>query len=74
MDDVIEDVQDGKIWKEFIDSNFFNSKYHVGLMLNVDWFCPFKRSKYKIAAIMLTVLNLPREERFKKRWTIIAGT
>ena len=40
-------------------------------MLNVDWFRPFKRSNYKVAAIMLTVLNLPREERSKKRWTII---
>ncbi len=42
-------------------------------MLDVDWFTPFKRSEYKVGAIMLTVLNLPREERYKKKWTIIAG-
>ena len=71
--DVIEDVQDGEIWKEFARSNYFDSKYNLALMLNVDWFRPFKRSNYKVAAIMLTVLNLPREERSKKRWTIICG-
>lgn len=71
--DVIEDIQDGKIWKEFTRSNFFNSKYNLGLMLNLDWFSPFKRSKYKVAAMMITVLNLPREVRFQKRWTILCG-
>lgn len=71
--DVMEDVQDGHIWKEFSNSNFFDSKYNLGLMLNVDWFRPFKRSQYKVAALMLSVLNLPREERFKKKWTILAG-
>ena len=53
--DVIEDVQDGEIWKEFAKSNYFDSKYNLALMLNVDWFRPFKRSNYKVAAIMLTV-------------------
>ena len=70
---VIQDIQDGQIWKEFSDKNFFSSKYHIGLMLSVDWFTPFKRSEYKVAAILLTVMNLPREERFKKQWTILAG-
>lgn len=37
-------------------------------LMNVDWFKPFK-----VAGILLTVLNLPREERFKKKWTILAG-
>ena len=69
--DIIQDVKD---WKEFMASNFFSSQYHVGLMMSVDWFRPFKRSEYKVAAILLSVLNLPREERFKKKWTIIAGT
>lgn len=71
--DIIEDIYDGQIWKEFSSNGFFKSKYDIGLMLNVDWFRPFKRSNYKVAAIMLSVLNLPREERFKKKWTIIAG-
>lgn len=51
----------------------FNGKYDIAFMMNVDWYKPFKRSEYKVAAIMMTVLNLPRHERFKKKWTIIAG-
>ena len=56
-------------------SNYFSSKYHVGFMMSVDWFRPFKWSEYKVhvAAILLSVLNLPREERLKKKWTVIAG-
>ena len=53
--------------------SILNSKFNLALMLNVDWFRPFKRSEYKVAAIMMTVLNLPLEERYKKKWTIIAG-
>ena len=43
-------------------------------MLYVDWFRPFKRSQYHVGVLILTVLNLPREERFKKRWSIVTGT
>lgn len=70
---VIQDIQDGQVWKEFCDKNFFTSKYHIGLMMSLDWFRPFKRSEYKVAAILLSVVNLPREERFKKQWMILAG-
>ncbi len=71
--ELIADVSQGRIWKEFTAKCFFCSNYNVDLMLNVDWFTPLKRSEYKVGAIMLTVLNLPREERYKKKWTIIAG-
>ncbi len=47
------------------EDSFFDSIYNVGLMMNADWFKPFKRSEYKVAAIMLTVLNSPRKEQFK---------
>ena len=52
---------------------FLNNKNNLGLLINVDWFKPFKRSEYKVAALMLTVLNLPRQERFRKKWTMIVG-
>lgn len=70
---VFQDVYDGQIWKDFVNADFFNTKYNVGLMLYIDWFKPFKRSEYAVGALMLTVLNLPRTERFKKKWTIVAG-
>ena len=69
----ISDVYDGQIWKDFQSTNFFASKFNVGLMLYVDWFKPFKRSEYTVGALMLTVLNLPRTERSKRKWTMIAG-
>ena len=72
-DSILKDVKDGHIWQKFASQGFFDSKFNLALMLNVDWFRPFKRSEYKVAAIMMTVLNLPREERYKKKWTIMAG-
>ena len=56
-----------RVWRDFCSVNSFSG---LGLMLNIDWFRPFKRSEYKVSAIMLTVLNLPR---MKKKWTILAG-
>lgn len=70
--EILEDVYDGRVWKE-LSAHGFNRKYDIRLMLNVDWYKPFKRSEYKVAALMLTVLNLPRQMRYKKKWTIIAG-
>ena len=78
-EDLLADVWDGNIWKEFqhdpIDPSkqFLSNKFNLGLLINVDWFKPFKRSEYKVAALMLSVLNLPRRERFRKRWTMIVG-
>ena len=71
--DIIGDVYNGRVWKKFSDQGYFSDKHNLGLMLNVDWFKPFERSEYKVAAIMLSILNLPRTERLKKKWTIIAG-
>ena len=34
--------------------------------LNVDWYQPFEHTQHSEGAIYLTVLNLPRQERFLK--------
>ena len=55
--------KDGAIWKEFEQSMILIlMKYllHIGLMLNVDWFNPFKKGLYSAGAIYLSILNLPR--------------
>lgn len=39
----------------------------------VDWFQPFKFSNYSVGAVYLSVLNLPREERFKRNNIILVG-
>ncbi|XP_061190105.1 uncharacterized protein LOC133197961 [Saccostrea echinata] len=74
-DDVLSDVYDGNVWKEFNGEkfNFFTEPNNFGLMLNVDWFQPFKYSNYSVGAIYLSVLNLPREERFKRNNIILVG-
>jgi hypothetical protein len=41
------------------------------LCLNVDWFQPFKHTKY--GAVYLAILNLPRSERYSADNTILLG-
>ena len=68
---IIGDVYNGRVWKKFSDQGYFSDKHNLGLMLNVDWFKPFERSEYKVAAIMLSILNLPRTERLKKNGPLL---
>ena len=37
-------VYDGRLWKEW--DNFLNEEANFLLMLNVDWFRPFKHTQY----------------------------
>ena len=74
----MQDVIDGQMWKDFLmdpqepTSLLLCDNNNIGLLLKVGWFKPFKRSEYKVSAIM-AVLNLPRSERFKSKWTMILG-
>ena len=73
---ILCDIYDGKIWKQFADSDetlFFSKPYHIGLMLNCDWFQPYHYSDYSVGVIYLVILNLPRSMRFKPENIIIAG-
>ena len=74
-DNILQDVYDGRIWDDF-NGNKFNSfceEGNYGLMLNVDWWQPYKYTNYSIGAIYLIFLNLPREERFKRENMILVG-
>ena len=42
----------------------------LGLMINVDWFQPYKHCTDSLGAIYL---NLPRKERYKRENIILAG-
>ena len=76
---VLEGIKDGEVWKDFVMNPlhpsvpFLRGSNNIGLLLNVDWFKPFMRSEYKVSAIMMTVMNLPREVRFRKEWTMVLG-
>ena len=67
--DVLQDVYDGKIWKEFQVHDgvpFLSLPHNFAFTINLDWFQPFKHSKYSIGAIYLTVMNLPHNIRNKQ--------
>ena len=74
---VLSDVYDGEVWKNFKwkdGSHFFNLERRYGLMLNVDWFQPFKRrSDYSVGVIYFVIMNLPRSQRFKFENVILGG-
>ena len=68
------DVNDAKIWKDFLSYNgqpFLSEKYTYGFMINVDWFQPFKHRQYSVGVIYVVLMNLPREIRFKRENVII---
>ena len=74
---VLSDVYDGEEWKNFKwkdGSHSFNLERWYGLMLNVDWFQPFKqRSSYSVGIIYFVIMNLPRSQRFKFENVILVG-
>lgn len=74
-DEVLMDVYEDNVWKCFNGGKyeFFTSKRNYGIMLNIDWFQPFKHTNYSVGAIYLTILNLPRIERFKEKNVILVG-
>lgn len=70
------DVYDGKIWREFQqyeDKPFLSEPLAFGLMMNVDWFQPFDHNTYSVGAIYMTVMNLPRDMRYKRENVILCG-
>ena len=66
------DVYDEKLWKDW--KPYLDIPGNLLLMLNVDWFKPFKHSPYSVGIIYLVILNLPGMTRFKPENIIIVGT
>lgn len=75
-DNLFRDVFDGNLWNEFKNYKgkpFLSEPFTYGLMLNVDWFNPFKHAVYSLGALYLTVMNLPRSKRYKQENVILVG-
>lgn len=75
-DAVLRDVYDGQVWKEFMKYNgepFLSEDGNFALMLNMDFFQPYKHVQYSVGAIYLTVMNLPRDIRYKQENVILVG-
>ena len=74
--DELEDVYDGRVWNDFLNvqgRDFLSQPHSFGLMMNIDWFQPFKHTNYSVGAIYMVIMNLPRAERFKPENVIICG-
>ena len=73
---MLADIYDGKIWQKFQEYDhkpFLSDPFTYGVMLNVDWFKPFNHVEYSMGAIYLTIMNLPRELRFKQENLLLVG-
>ncbi len=73
---VYRDVYDGNIWKEFLyydDQPFLSEPHNYALMLNMDFFQPYKHVNYSVGALYCTILNLPRSVRYKQENVLLVG-
>lgn len=72
----MSDIFDGKIWEEFKSSNhseFLKNKRCYGLMLNFDFFQPYKHRTDSYGVFYITLMNLPRDIRFKQENILLVG-
>ena len=67
------DIYDGRIWREFDSFLSSSSSCNLALMLNIDWFQPYKNSPHSVGAIYLSIMNLPRRLRFKLENIMLVG-
>ena len=74
--DQLSDIYDGNIWHDFssVDGRpFLCEPGNLCFIINFDFFQPYDHVQYSLGAIYLSVLNLPREERYKQENTILVG-
>lgn len=55
------------------DQAFLSASTTFGLMINIDWFQPYKHTASSVGAIYLTIMNLPRSMRYKRQNIILVG-
>ena len=72
------DIYDGNVWKTFPfdGSRFFSpetASTNLGLLINLDWFQPFKYTQHSTGAIYASICNLPRAERNKPENILYLG-
>ena len=76
QNDVLSDVYDGTVWTKFLNPNgnpFLSLPGNYAFQLNVDWFNPFKYTTHSEGAIYLSILNLPRNERYLQENIFLVG-
>ena len=76
MDGTLSAIYDGQIWSDFIQYEgvpFLASPHSYALILNLDWFQPYKHLTYSVGVLYLSVLNLPSHIRYSNAHTILVG-
>lgn len=70
----IEDIYDGQLYKELINSGYFSkNKYNFTLMWNSDGVPVFKSSKTSMWPFYFVINELPFKLRFKKSNVLLGG-
>ena len=72
----MSDVYDGQVWKDFQSekyNKFLQNRRCYGLMLNFDFFQPYKHTPESYGVFYMTLINLPREQRFKRENILLVG-
>ena len=72
---ILGDVVDGRILQDVMNlvkkpSSHLNT---FGLLLNFDWFQPYKHVSYSVGVVYAVLINLPRHLRYKLENIIIIG-
>ena len=70
------DVYDGRVWRDFLTYDgqpFLSVPFNFAFQLNIDWFQPFEHTQHSEGVMYLTVMNLPRSERFLQENVILVG-
>ena len=49
------------------------SAFCYGVMINIDWFQPFDHYAYSLGVVYLVIMNLPRNQRYKRKNVITVG-
>lgn len=75
-DDLLSDVHTGNLWKSILcyeGEDLLSAPHNYAVLLNVDWFQPYKNINYSVGVIYLTLLNLLRTIRYKRENVILVG-
>lgn len=69
----IEDIYDGRIYRELINKGILSNPNNISLMFNTDGAPVFKSSKLQMWPIYMTITELPPSKRVLKENLILAG-
>ena len=68
------DITDGRIWEKLVAKfSAENNPENFGILLNIDFFQPYKHVSYSVGVIYGVLINLPRNVRYKIENVIIIG-